>query len=114
MKFKRIKDNVYQVEDLKEINSVIENFIRISSGGEIQKEVLETTISEMIKYHVANLFFKTGIGFKGTIPVAKIIIPCSEVNIKTELIRKDLLISVSEVIANKDGLKIRLCGKINK
>lgn len=114
MKFKRIKDNVYQVEDLKEINSIIDGFIRISSGGDLHKDVLETTLSELIKYHVANLFFKTGIGFKGTIPVAKIIIPCSEVNVKSELLRKDLIISVSEVLANKEGLKIRLCGRVNK
>lgn len=114
MKFRRVKDNVFQVEDLKEINNVIEEFIRISSGGELQKEVLEVTICEMVKYHVANLFFKANIGFKGDIPVAKIIIPCSEINTKSELLRKDLIISVSEVIANKEGLKLRLCGKVNK
>ena len=114
MKFKKIKENVYQVEDLKEINSVIESFIRISSGGDIQKEVLEITVGEMIKYHVANLFFKVNIGFIGDIPIAKIIVPCSEVNVKSEILRKDLVISVSEVIANKDGLKLRLCGKVNK
>lgn len=114
MRFRKINETTYSVEDLKELINVIEDYIKISSGGNIQAEILEEVVSTMVKYHVANTFFKTNINRDCGLGILNIKVPSSEVNVKRNIVRKDIDITVSEILMNKEGDTVRLCGKIRK